>query len=151
MLLECLNYRKFVYIGKEIVAVTCADGKVVPGNTDRTFVDIVNLAGLNNVCAVNAHKLWLRQMLLNGFHCHECHYGALVLDMQFQVVLYTLYIQELAYFHLYQTVFALDVEELVHSHLLILFHSFYLLILLYMFIRISMPLWGRDVQPYGQE
>ena len=44
MLLECLNYRKFVYIGKEIVAVTCADGKVVPGNTDRTFVDIVNLA-----------------------------------------------------------------------------------------------------------
>ena len=96
MLLECLYYRVFLDKGEEVVAVSGTDRKVVSCNTDGTLIDVVNFTGLNNICAVYAHKLRLRQAFLYHLHCHERHYGTLVLNMQLQIVLYTFYIQELA-------------------------------------------------------
>ncbi len=114
--------------------IAVADRQVVTGYLDGALVDVIYLADLNDKGTVNTHELRTWQVFLYCLQCHECHDGALVLNVQSHVVLYALHKKQLAKFHLNQTVFAFDVEK----RFLLTIHT-------------SMPQSDLNVQPYVQE
>jgi len=114
----------FSDVRKEFVAIAFADGKVIAGNADRPLVDIVNLAGLYDIGAVNAHEARLGETVLDVLHRHKCHNGTYPLDVQTHIVLYTLHKLEFVEVYPNQTVLALDEEEAFLKDTLLLRDNF---------------------------
>ena len=81
------------YIRKKTVTITITNRKVIASNINRTLIDRIYLADLDNNGTVNTYELWLGESLLHRLHRHECHNGSLTLYVKSHIVFFTFHIE----------------------------------------------------------